>query len=32
MNNSFVIRGNICQTMNPKELDLHILPLITKLL
>ena len=23
MNNSFVIRGNICQTMNPKELDLH---------
>ena len=23
MNNSFVIKGNICQTMNPKELDLH---------
>ena len=23
MQNSFVIRGNICQTMNPKELDLH---------
>ena len=23
MRNSFVIKGNICQTMNPKELDLH---------
>ena len=23
MENSFVIRGNICQTKNPKELDLH---------
>ena len=23
MNNSFVIKGNICQTKNPKELDLH---------
>ena len=23
MNNSFVIKGNICQTINPKELDLH---------
>ena len=23
MNNSFVIKGNICQTLNPNELDLH---------
>ena len=23
MKNSFVIKGNICQTVNPKELDLH---------
>ena len=23
MNNSFVIKGNICQTKNPQELDLH---------
>ena len=23
MENSFIIRGNICQTKNPKELDLH---------
>ena len=23
MNKSFVIKGNICQTVNPKELDLH---------
>ena len=23
MNNSFVIKGNICQTINPKDLDLH---------
>ena len=23
MNNSFVIKGNICQTITPKELDLH---------
>ena len=23
MNNSFIIKGNICQTKNPKELDLH---------
>ena len=23
MNNRFVIKGNICQTKNPKELDLH---------
>ena len=23
MNNSFVLKGNICQTTNPKELDLH---------
>ena len=23
MSNSFVIKGNICQTINPKELDLH---------
>ena len=23
MGNSFVIKGNICQTINPKELDLH---------
>ena len=23
MNNSFVVKGNICQTRNPKELDLH---------
>ena len=23
MNNSFVIKGNICQTINPRELDLH---------
>ena len=23
MNKSFVIKGNICQTLNPKELDLH---------
>ena len=23
MNNSFVIKGNICQTKSPKELDLH---------
>ena len=23
MKNSFVIKGNICQTINPKELDLH---------
>ena len=23
MNNSFVIKGNVCQTKNPKELDLH---------
>ena len=23
MNKSFVIKGNICQTMNPKELDVH---------
>ena len=23
MNNSFVIKGNICQTLNPKGLDLH---------
>ena len=23
MNNSFVIKGNICQTKNPGELDLY---------
>ena len=23
MNNNFVIKGNICQTLHPKELDLH---------
>ena len=23
MDKSFVIKGNICQTKNPKELDLH---------
>ena len=23
MNKSFVIKGNICQTKNPQELDLH---------
>ena len=23
MKNSFVIKGNICQTINPNELDLH---------
>ena len=23
MNNSFIIKGNICQTISPKELDLH---------
>ena len=23
MSNSFVIKGNICQTINPKSLDLH---------
>ena len=23
MNKTFVIKGNICQTKNPKELDLH---------
>lgn len=23
MNNSFVLKGNVCQTINPKELDLH---------
>ena len=23
MHNSFIIKGNVCQTINPKELDLH---------
>lgn len=23
MYNSFIIKGNVCQTINPKELDLH---------
>ena len=23
MNKTFIIKGNICQTKNPKELDLH---------
>ena len=23
MGNSFIIKGNVCQTINPKELDLH---------
>ena len=23
MNNSFVVKGNVCQTVNPKQLDLH---------
>ena len=23
MNNSYVLKGNICQTKNPKELDLY---------
>ena len=23
MDNSFIIKGNVCQTINPKELDLH---------
>ena len=23
MDKSFVIKGNICQTVNPRELDLH---------
>ena len=23
MNNSFIIKGNVCQTKNPRELDLH---------
>ena len=23
MKNSFIIKGNICQTKNPKQLDLH---------
>ena len=23
MKNSFVIKGNICQTVTPRELDLH---------
>ena len=23
MSNSFIIKGNICQTKNPKELDIH---------
>ena len=23
MSNGFVIKGNICQTKNPRELDLH---------
>ena len=28
MDNSFVIKGNICQTKNPKELDLHKTPIM----
>ena len=23
MNHRFIIKGNICQTINPKQLDLH---------
>ena len=23
MNNSFVLKGNVCQTVNPRELDLR---------